>query len=159
MTHEERAAALGLDIPDFTGGYYGTGYGSMKSHHIVGDVLYLSGHVPEAPDGSAPRGRLGGDVTVEEGYAAARQTGLNCLAGIRLALGSLDAVRGLVRNLCFVVATPEFTDVHRVSSGCSDLLRDVFGEDAGLGGRATIGVMSLAENHCFECWLTVEIAR
>ena len=62
-----------------------------------------------------------------------------------------------MRNLCFVAAAPDFTDVHLVSSGCSDLLRDVFGPEAGLGGRATIGVQSLAHDHCFECWLEVEL--
>ena len=128
----------------------------MKSHHVVNRVLYLSGHVPEGPEGVHP-GRLGRDVTIEEGYQAARQTGLNCLAGIRYAVGSLDRVQGLVRNLFFVAAAPDFTDVHLVSSGCSDLLRDVFGPEAGLGGRATIGVQSLAHDHCFECWLEVEL--
>jgi len=155
---EDRARELGLVIPDFhADGYYGGDFGSMKSHHVVNRVLYLSGHVPEGPDGPVNPGRLGRDVTIEQGYAAARQTGLNCLAGIRYAVGSLDRVQCLVRNLCFVAAAPDFTDVHLVSSGCSDLLRDVFGPEAGLGGRATIGVQSLAHDHCFECWLEVEL--
>ncbi len=157
-SHEARAAALDLAIPDFArDGYYGAGYGSMKSHHLTRGILYLSGHVPEGPDGGVHPGRLGRDVSIEQGYAAARQTGLNCLAGIRLAVGSLDNVRCLIRNLCFVAAAPDFTDVHLVSSGCSDLLRDVFGPEDGLGGRATIGVQSLAGDHCFECWLEVEV--
>jgi enamine deaminase RidA (YjgF/YER057c/UK114 family) len=156
---EARARALGLEIPDFVrDGYYGAGYGSMKSHHQVGSLLFLSGHVPELPDGTSLHpGRLGRDVTVEQGYAAARQTGLNCLAGIRLAVGSLDRMVAIVRSLNFVVCVPEFTDVHLVSSGATDLFRDVFGEEAGLGGRATIGVVSLAGNACFENWLTVEV--
>ena len=83
--------------------------------------------------------------------------GINALAGIRYAIGSLDNVRSIVRSLCFVVCFPEFHDVHKVSSGATDLFRDVFGEEAGLGGRATIGVTSLARNHCFEIWLTVEV--
>ena len=112
---------------------------------------------PTGPDGQVHPGRLGRDVTVEQGYEAARQTGLNCLAGMRYAVGSLDNVKCLIRNLCFVAAAPDFTDVHLVSSGCSDLLRDVFGTEAGLGGRATIGVQSLAHDHCFECWLEVEL--
>ena len=157
-SYEARARELGLAIPDFSQAYYGASYGSMKPHHIVGDVLFLSGHVPELPDGNPLHpGRLGAGVTVEQGYAAARQTGLNCLGGIRAALGSLNRARAIVRTLCFVAVVPEFTDVHLVSSGCTDLFRDVFGEDAGLGGRATIGVVSLANNHCFENWLTVEI--
>lgn len=93
---------------------------------------------------SCTPGRLGDSVSIEQGYAAARLTGLNCLAGIRLALGSLDRVAAIVRSLNFVVCTPEFFDVHRVSSGATDLLLEVFGEETGLGGRATIGVLSLS---------------
>src|ERR687892_278601 len=88
---------------------------------------------------------------------AARLTAINCLAGIRYAIGDLNRVASLVRSLNFVVCTPDFYDVHKVSSGATDLFRNVFGEERGLGGRATIGVMSLARNHCFENWLTVEV--
>jgi len=158
---EHRAEQLGLQIPDFAAdGYYGADvYGSMKPHHIVGNVLYLSGHTPDRTDGTVRYpGRLGDTLTTEEGYQAARLTALNCLGGIRLALGSLDRVKGIVRSLCFVVCTPEYTDVHKVSSGATDLFADVFGPEAGLGGRATIGVMSLAGGSSFENWVTVEIA-
>lgn len=158
---EERVAALGLTVPDFAAdGYYGADvYGTMKPHHIVGDVLYLSGHTPDRTDGTVRYpGRLGDSLATEQGYEAARLTAINCLGGIRLALGSLDRVKSLIRSLCFVVCTPEYTDVHRVSSGSTDLFLDVFGPDAGLGGRATIGVQSLAGGSCFENWLTVEIA-
>ena len=61
-----------------------------------------------------------------------------------------------MNSLNFVVAAPDFVDVNLVSSGATDLFRDVFGEEAGLGGRATIGVTSLAANHCFENWMTIE---
>jgi enamine deaminase RidA (YjgF/YER057c/UK114 family) len=159
VDHETRVRELGLEIPDFSvTPYYGPSYGSMKAHHQVGPLLFLSGHVPELPDGTVLHpGRLGAEVTIEQGYEAARLAGVNCLAGIRYALGSLNRVRSIVRSLCFVVCTPEFHDVHLVSSGATDLFRDVFGEEAGLGGRATIGVTSLARNHCFEIWLTVEV--
>ena len=73
------------------------------------------------------------------------------------ALGSLNRVKSIVRSLNFVVCVPEFHEVNRVSSGATDLFRDVFGEEAGLGGRATIGVTSLARSNCFENWLTVEV--
>jgi len=159
MDFETRAAELGLELPDYSATpYYGPSYGSMKAHHQVGSLLFLSGHVPELLDGSVLYpGRLGAEVTIEQGYEAARLTGVNALGGIRYALGTLNRVRSIVRSLCFVVSSPGFTDVHRVSSGATDLFRDVFGEEAGLGGRATIGVMSLARNHCFEIWLTVEV--
>ena len=92
-----------------------------------------------------------------EGYLAARRTGLNVLGGIRQAVGSLDRVKGIVRSLNFVVCTPEFEEVHKVSSGLSDLFVEVFGPERGLGGRATIGVMALAGGVCFETWVTVEV--
>jgi enamine deaminase RidA (YjgF/YER057c/UK114 family) len=156
---EARVRELGLDLPDYSETpYYGPDYGSMKSHHIVGNVLYLSGHIPEYADGTELHlGKLGKDVTIEQGYEAARLTGINCLAGIKLAIGDLRRVKSLVRSLNFVVCVPEFTDVNKVSSGATDLFKEVFGEERGLGGRATIGVTSLAHNHCFENWLTVEI--
>jgi enamine deaminase RidA (YjgF/YER057c/UK114 family) len=159
VNFDRRADELGLLIPDYAATpYYGPSYGSMKAHHLVGSLLFLSGHVPELPDGTIVHpGRLGAEVSIEEGYEAARLTAINCLAGIRFALGSLDRVVSLVRSLNFVVCTPDFHDVHLVSSGATDLFRDVFGEERGLGGRATIGVMSLARNNCFENWLTVEV--
>jgi hypothetical protein len=156
---ERRAGQMGLVIPDFTKmPYFGLTYGSMKSHHLMGNWLTLSGHVPELPDGVLIHtGRLGADLTIEKGYEAARQTALNCLGGIRLAVGTLNRVKSIIRSLNFVVCTPDFHDVNKVSSGCTDLFRDVFGEEAGLGGRATIGVTSLARNNSFECWLDVEV--
>ncbi len=103
------------------------------------------------------RGGLGESLTTQDGYAAARQTGLNVLGGIRQAVGSLDRVKSIIRTLNFVVCTPGYEDVHKVSSGLSDLLVEVFGPERGLGGRATIGVMALAQGVCFETWATVEI--
>jgi enamine deaminase RidA (YjgF/YER057c/UK114 family) len=159
MTSPERLAIeMGLDIPDFDrDGYYGAGYGTMKPFHRVGSLLFLSGHVAQVGSEITHKGRLGADVTVDQGYAAARRTGVNVLGGIRQAVGSLNRVRGIVRSLNFVVCTPEFQEVHRVSSGLSDLFVEVFGPDRGLGGRATIGVMALAGGVCFETWVTVEV--
>lgn len=149
---------MGFDIPDFDrDGYYGADYGTMKPYHRVGRLLFLSGHVGQVGTTVLHPGRLGEGVTIEQGYAAARQTGLNVLGGIRQAVGSLDRVRGIVRSLCFVVCTPDFTEVHRVSSGMSDLFVEVFGRERGLGGRATIGVTALANANCFETCVTVEV--
>ncbi len=157
MGAEDRVARLGLKIPDFAAvGYYGQGYGSMKPHHITGRLLFLSGHVAQRGT-EVVAGRLGADLSVAQGYDAARLTGLNVLGGIRHAVGSLDRVSAIVRSLNFVVCTPECTEVNRVSSGLTDLLAEVFGEAAGLGGRATIGVMALAGGVCFETWVTVEL--
>ncbi len=159
MTNPELLAIqMGLDIPDLDRtGYYGAGYGTMKPFHRVGSLLFLSGHVAQIGAEITHRGRLGADVTVEEGYQAARRTGLNVLGGIRQAVGSLDRVKGIVRSLNFVVCTPDFQEVHRVSSGQSDLFVEVFGPERGLGGRATIGVTALANGVCFETRGTVEV--
>lgn len=78
MTAERLALAMGLDIPDFDViGYYGAGYGTMKPFHLVGSLLFLSGHVAQVGAQVTRKGRLGADLTTEQGYAAARQTGLN----------------------------------------------------------------------------------
>ncbi|MES2665390.1 MAG: RidA family protein [Pseudomonadota bacterium] len=156
---EALALHMGLDIPDFDRtGYYGADYGSMKPYHRVGSLLFLSGHVAQIGAEVTHKGRLGETLTTQEGYAAARQTGLNVLGGIRQAVGSLDRVKSIIRTLNFVVCTPGYEDVHKVSSGLSDLLVEVFGPERGLGGRATIGVVALAQGVCFETWATVEIA-
>ena len=160
MTPERLALEMGLDIPGFDAmGYYGADYGTMKPYHRVGSLVFLSGHVAQAGTTITHKGRLGADLTTAQGYAAARQTGINVLGGIRQAVGSLDRVKSIVRTLNFVVCTPAFEEVHLVSSGLSDLLLEVFGRDRGLGGRATIGVMALAGGVCFETWATVEVAE
>ena len=158
MTPEDRLQAAGITLPDIAAeGYYGTGYGPMKPHHVVGRVLYLSGHAPVAGGRVLHPGRVGGAVSVEQGRAAARLTGINMLAGMKHALGDLGRVRGLIRCLCFVACEPGFTDIHHVSSACSDVLVTALGPEAGLGGRATIGVQSLCDAMCFETWAEVEI--
>ena len=121
-------------------------------------MLYLSGHTPGRDGKVLHPGRVGDEITAEQGYQAARLTGINMIAGMKHALGELDRVRGLIRCLCFVACSPDFYDVHLVSSGCSDLLAEVFGDPAGIGGRATIGVQSLCDRMCFETWAEVEIA-
>lgn len=154
---EQRLRDLGITLPDFgEAGYYGESYGKMKAHHRVGNLVFLSGHVPERNGSMLYPGRLGDTVTLDQGYEAAKLVGINCLAGLKHATGDLDRVVSIVRSLCFVVCTPDFYDVHKVSSGATDLFAEALGE-RGIGGRATIGVTSLARNHCFELWLTAEV--
>ena len=159
MTVEDRIATLGLALPDMSKeGYSGSDFGPMKPHHLTGNVLQLSRHAPILDGAIVHPGRLGGDVSLAQGYEAARLTGLNAIAGMKYALGDLERVAGIVKCLCFVACEPDFTDVHRVSSGLSDLLQEVFGKEIGTGCRATIGVQSLARNMCFETLMEVEIA-
>ena len=165
MSYEARVKDLGLEIPDFStpGKYYGQKYGKMRPYYCYGNLLFLSGHVTDdhSQGGADPvvlhPGQLGRDVTVEQGYEAARLTGLNCLAGVRQAVGSLDRIKALVRTLNFVVCDPAFTNPNLISSGMTDLFAEIFGEEAGVAPRATIGVTSLANNHCFETWMTLEV--
>ena len=158
MIIEQKLESMGIILPDFArDGFYGHAYGSMKPHHQVGNVLFLGGHVPLIDGKPFNTGILGKDLTVEQGYEAARISAINCLAGIKLAIGDLDNMVSIVRSLNFVVSTPEFTEVNRVSSGATDLFVAVFGEEKGLGARATIGVTSLSIGVCFENWLTVEV--
>jgi hypothetical protein len=122
----------------------------------VGSLRFLSGHLAQLGCEITHKGRLGAGLSVDRGYQATCRTGLNLLGSIRQAVGSLDRVKGIVRGLDFVVCTPESEEVHRVSSGLSDLFVQVFGPRGGLGGRATIGVMALANGVCVETWVTVE---
>ena len=157
MTAEQRVAALGLDIPDYANPPYGERYGAMKAFHISGRIVTLSGMTPESRDGVMLHpGRIGADVTVEQGYAAARYAAMSVLGLIRSALGSLDEVSAIVNALCFTVTTPEFADVNLVCNGATDLLIEVFGPEVGRTTSAGIGVMSLSRGNCFEMWTTVE---
>jgi enamine deaminase RidA (YjgF/YER057c/UK114 family) len=107
-----------------------------------GSLLFLAGHGPVRDGSVKVAGKLGQDMSVEEGYQVARSVGLNLLASARAALGSLDQVRGVVKVLGMVNATPEFTEHPKVINGFSDLMSEVFG-DAGKHARSAVGMGSL----------------
>ena len=107
-----------------------------------GDLLYVSGTGPRRLDGTYVTGRLGADMDVPQGQAAARLSALAVLATVRAQVGSLDAVARLVKVLGFVHATPQFTEHPKVINGFSDLMVEVFGE-AGRGARSAVGAPSL----------------
>jgi len=108
----------------------------------VGEMLYVSGTGPLLPDGSYVSGRLGADLDVAAGQAAARLCALAMLATVRAQIGSLDEVARIVKVLGFVHATPEFVEHPKVMNGFSDLMVQIFG-DAGLGARSAVGAPSL----------------
>jgi enamine deaminase RidA (YjgF/YER057c/UK114 family) len=111
---------------------------------VVGNMLYVAGHTPRRPDGSPGyQGKVGEDFTVEEAYEAARVSGINILSTVRNTLGSLDRVVRLVRTFGMVNAVPDFGQHPQVINGCSDLLVEIFGPDAGKGTRAAVGMGSL----------------
>ncbi|MCC6420532.1 MAG: RidA family protein [Gemmataceae bacterium] len=109
----------------------------------VGDLLFVSGHGPTKEDGSRWTGRLGQDMDVKTGQAAARRVGLHILRAARDELGSLDRVVRVVKTLGMVNSTPDFKDQPQVVNGFSDLMVEVFGEKTGKGARSAVGMVSL----------------
>ncbi len=117
--------------------------GAYRPLVVAGNMAYLSGHGPLHPDGTMTLGRVGEDRTKDEGYAAARQTGLALLATLRQELGSLDKIQRVVKILGMVNCVPAFTEQPAVINGCSELFRDVFGDEAGIAARSAVGVAAL----------------
>ena len=112
-----------------------------------GNLLYVSGHGPARVSDRTPVvGRVGADLTTEQGKEAARAVGLNILSTVRATLGSLDKVKRLVKTLGMVNCTADFKDQPQVINGFSELMAEVFGEDAGVGARSAVGVGSLPGN-------------
>jgi enamine deaminase RidA (YjgF/YER057c/UK114 family) len=109
----------------------------------VGNMLYVSGHGPTKDDGSTWVGRLGQDMDVKQGQAAARRVGLHILRTVRDELGSLNKVARVVKTLGMVNATADFKDHPQVVNGFSELMVEVFGEKAGKGTRSAVGMSSL----------------
>jgi enamine deaminase RidA (YjgF/YER057c/UK114 family) len=105
----------------------------------VGNLLFVSGHGPLKEDKSLILGVVGKDLTVDEGKAAARQTGLAILATLKDHLGSLNKVKRLIKSFGMVNCTADFADQPKVINGYSELMKDVFGEDAGVGARSAVG--------------------
>src|SRR4029077_16270238 len=117
-----------------------------KTAVLAGNMLYVSGHGPLKPEGSMIVGRVGADLSAEQGKEAARVVGLAVLSTVRNTLGSLDKVKRLIKTLGMVNSTAEFKDHPKVINGFSELMADVFGEDAGVGARSAVGMGSLPGN-------------
>ncbi|MEN1678370.1 MAG: RidA family protein [Planctomycetota bacterium] len=138
MGFEDRLEQLGLELPPAP-----KAIGLYRSLTVVGTLAYTSGHGPLQADKTLICGRVGDELTVEEGYAAARQTGLAVLATLRAELGSLDRIKRLVKTFGLVRATPELTEHPAVINGFSELMREVFGEEHGVAARSAVGAASL----------------
>ncbi|MGN6547293.1 MAG: RidA family protein [Aureliella sp.] len=138
MSAEERLTQLGIELPPAP-----KPAGVYKPIVIVGNLAYVSGHGPLKSDGTLITGRLGEDMTLEQGQQAARQTGLAILASLRAGLGSLDRVTRVVKLLALVRCTDSFDQQPAVINGCSQLFADVFGKDQGVGARSALGTNSL----------------
>lgn len=128
-----------------------------KSLVIAGGLAYVSGHGPLKPDKTLITGRVGADLTLEQGHAAARQVGLAILATLRAQLGSLDRVKRVIKILGMVNSTPEFPDHPKVINGCSELFAEVWGPEHGIGARSAVGMGSLPGNIAVEIEAIFEI--
>jgi enamine deaminase RidA (YjgF/YER057c/UK114 family) len=124
-----------------------------------GNLLFVSGHGPLKPDGTLILGCLGKDMDLEQGKEAARQTGLAILATLRSHLGSLDKVKRLVKTFGMVNCTADFKDQPKVINGYSELMKDVFGEDAGVGARSAVGHNALPGGIAVEIEAIFEVSE
>ena len=124
----------------------------------VGNLLFVSGHGPIRQDGKPlTRGKLGRDLSVEQGYQVAREVGLNLLATTRTALGSLDKVRRVVKVLGMVNSAEGFGDQPKVINGFSDLMVEVFGEPLGKHARSAVGMAELPMGIPVEIEMVLEV--
>ncbi|MCH7746375.1 MAG: RidA family protein [Chloroflexi bacterium] len=149
---EDKLKELGITLPDTP---------PPMANYVpgvrTGNLLYLSGLGPaNRPDGTTPAGKLGKDMSVEEGYEAARLTGINILARLKGELGDLGRVKRVVKLLSMVNTTPDFTQQPAVANGCSDLMVEVFG-DKGRHARSAVGMNSLPNNIPVEIEIIVEV--
>jgi enamine deaminase RidA (YjgF/YER057c/UK114 family) len=145
QTPEQRIKELGLELPPPT-----EPVANYVKYRQVGNLLFLSG------DGAHISGKVGKDLTVEEGYAAARETGLIIMATIKEAVGELSRVKQFVKVHGMVNSAPDFYDQPKVINGFSDLMVEVFGEK-GKHARAAVGQAVLPFNSVVEIEVIVEI--
>lgn len=131
--------------------------GVYKPVVFIGNLAYVSGHGPLKNDGSMITGRVGADLSQQQGYDAARQTGLAILATLRSALGSLDRVKRVIKVLGMVQCTPEFGAQPAVINGCSELFAQVFGSDHGVGARSAVGMSALPSSIATEIEVIFEV--
>jgi enamine deaminase RidA (YjgF/YER057c/UK114 family) len=120
--------------------------GVYKPFLIDGNHLYVSGHGPFKTDGSLLKGRVGEDLDMDDGKAAAQQVGLAILSTIKNGLGSLNKVKRVIKVLGMVNCVAAFEKHPYVINGCSELFKKVWGDDNGVGARSAIGMGSLPDN-------------
>ena len=138
MVHiEKKLSELEIELPPAP-----KAAANYKPCQRSGDLLFLSGHLPINNDGSLQTGKISSQ-TVDKGYQAARQAGLNLIATLQAELGDLDRVEQIVKLFGIVQSTDDFHEQHKVMNGCSDVFVQVFGEKRGVHARSAIGTNSL----------------
>ena len=149
---EDKLKEMGITLPPPS-----APAGSYVPAVRTGNLLFMAGSGPaNRPDGTRPTGKGGKDLSVEEGYEAARLVGINLLARLKEELGDLGKVVRVVKLLSMVNAVTDFTEHPSVANGCSDLMVEVFGE-RGRHGRSAVGMGSLPFNIPVEIEMIVEV--
>ncbi len=151
MKIEERLKQLGITLPQTP-----KPVANYVPSVLSGNLLFVSGHGPYKDGSSKISGKLGRELSVEEGYQTARNVALNCLASVKANIGDLDRVKRVVKLLGMVNCTEDFKDQPKVVNGASDLLVEVFGE-AGKHARSAVGMQSLPNAIPVEIEMIVEI--
>ena len=151
MGAEAKLAELGLTVPDVV-----PPLAAYLPAVRTGNLVYTAGQLPAREGEMLAVGKLGADVSEEQGYACARQCALNALAAIRAEIGSLDHITRVVKAVVFVASTPDFTGQPKVANGASELLGEVFG-DLGRHARSAVGVSVLPLDVPVEVELVVEV--
>ena len=152
MSIEARLKELGVTLPQMS-----TPAANYVPAATTGNLVYISGHGPRRPDGTQITGKLGRDLTVEQGYEAARVTMVNCLGSLQAEIGDLERVVRIVKVLGMVNCTEDFERHPQVINGGSDLLTEIFGE-RGKHARSAVGMQMLPFNIAVEIEMIVEIA-
>lgn len=152
-TPDERFESLSLTLPPAP-----KPLGVYKPFLIVDRFVYVSGHGTVKEDRSLIIGRIGKDLSLEEGKLAARQVGLAILATLKENLGSLNRIRRVIKVLGMVNATPDFERHPYIINGCSELFALVWGEELGVGVRSAVGMGSLPDNIPVEIEAVFELA-
>ncbi|HRI20412.1 MAG TPA: RidA family protein [Panacibacter sp.] len=153
MTPDENFAALNLELPPAP-----TPLGVYKPFLIDGNHCYVSGHGPLLADKSFIIGRIGVDMNMDEGKAAAQQVGLAILATLKQNLGSLNKIKRVIKTLGMVNCESNFERHPYVINGCSELFAKVWGSDNGVGVRSAVGMGSLPDNIPVEIEVMFELA-
>ncbi len=148
---EDRLAELGLSVPDVA-----TPVASYVPAVRTGSYVYTSGQVPMRDGALMTTGKVGDAVSPEDAAACAQQCALNAIAAVKAEIGDLDAVKRVVKVVCFVASEPEFTGQPQVANGASDLLGKAFGE-AGVHARSAVGVSVLPLDAPVEVEILVEV--
>ena len=147
MEIENKLNAMGLELPAA-----GTPPPGRAGAVRVGNILFVGGHTA----GPEHRGKLGADITVEQGYEGAKGAALSCLADVKALIGDLDKVKRVAKLLCMVNSAPDFGQQPLVANGATDLLSELYG-DAGAHARSAVGMAALPNQACIEIEMILEI--